>query len=41
MGLNQTDTFMVLKPRDEWRQPDKDWLTDQLRQVMGDFPASP
>lgn len=39
MGLNQTDTFMVLKPRDEWRQPDKDWLTDQLRQVMGDFPG--
>ncbi|HRH72163.1 MAG TPA: efflux RND transporter permease subunit, partial [Zoogloea sp.] len=30
---------MVLKPRDEWRQPDKDWLTDQLRQVMGDFPG--
>ncbi|WP_374477619.1 efflux RND transporter permease subunit [Zoogloea sp.] len=39
MGLNQTDTFMVLKPRDEWRQPDKDWLTDQLRQAMGDFPG--
>jgi len=39
MGLNQTDTFMVLKPRDEWRQPNKDWLTDQLRQVMGDFPG--
>jgi len=39
MGLNQTDTFMVLKPRDEWRQPDKDWLTDQLRRAMGDFPG--
>jgi cobalt-zinc-cadmium resistance protein CzcA len=24
MGLNQTDTFLVLKPRDEWRCPDKE-----------------
>ena len=39
MGLNQTDTFLVLKPRDEWRKPDKDWLTDQLRAVMADFPG--
>ncbi len=39
MGLNQTDTFMVLKPRDEWREPDPDWLADQLRQVMTDFPG--
>jgi heavy metal efflux system protein len=39
MGLNQTDTFMVLKPRSEWRQPDKDWLMDELRTVMADFPG--
>jgi len=39
MGLNQTDTFLVLKPRNEWRTPDPDWLTDQLRQVMADFPG--
>ncbi|WP_374484401.1 efflux RND transporter permease subunit [Zoogloea sp.] len=39
MGLNQTDTFLVLKPRDEWRKPDKDWLTDQLRAVMENFPG--
>ncbi|MCK6388384.1 MAG: CusA/CzcA family heavy metal efflux RND transporter [Zoogloea sp.] len=39
MGLNQTDTFLVLKPRDEWRQPDKDWLADQLRAVMDNFPG--
>jgi cobalt-zinc-cadmium resistance protein CzcA len=39
MGLNQTDSFLVLKPRSEWRVPDKDWLTDQLRAVMGDFPG--
>ena len=39
MGLNQTDTFMVLKPRSEWRTPDPAWLTDQVRAVMGDFPG--
>ncbi|MBU3696664.1 efflux RND transporter permease subunit [Dechloromonas sp.] len=39
MGLNQTDTFMVLKPRDSWRNPDPAWLADQLRAVMSDFPG--
>jgi cobalt-zinc-cadmium resistance protein CzcA len=39
MGLNQTDTFLVLKPRDQWRQPDKEWLTAELRTVMEDFPG--
>ncbi len=39
MGLNQTDTFMVLKPRAEWREPDPDWLMDQLREVMAGFPG--
>jgi heavy metal efflux system protein len=39
MGLNQTDTFLVLKPRDQWRKPDKEWLTAQLRAVMEDFPG--
>ncbi|MDR1994279.1 CusA/CzcA family heavy metal efflux RND transporter [Azonexus sp.] len=39
MGLNQTDTFMVLKPRNEWRNPNPAWLADQLRAVMGDFPG--
>jgi cobalt-zinc-cadmium resistance protein CzcA len=39
MGLNQTDTFLVLKPREEWRKPDKAWLTDQLRTVMSGFPG--
>ncbi len=39
MGLNQTDSFLVLKPRDQWRRPDKDWLTDQLRAVMARFPG--
>jgi len=39
MGFNQTDTFLVLKPRDQWRNPDKEWLTDQLREVLKDFPG--
>ncbi|GAB6050546.1 CusA/CzcA family heavy metal efflux RND transporter [Hydrogenophilus islandicus] len=39
MGVNQTDTFMVLQPRDTWRQPDPAWLADQLRAVMQDFPG--
>ncbi len=39
MGLNQTDTFMVLQPRDTWRQSDPAWLADQLRAVMADFPG--
>ncbi|MDE2440697.1 MAG: efflux RND transporter permease subunit [Betaproteobacteria bacterium] len=39
MGLNQTDTFMVLQPRDTWRNPAPAWLADQLRAVMSDFPG--
>ncbi len=39
MGLNETDTFMVLKPQREWRNPDKQKLIDQLRQIGNDFPG--
>jgi cobalt-zinc-cadmium resistance protein CzcA len=39
MGLNQTDTFLVLKPKSEWRNPDRDWLVDQLRSVLAGFPG--
>lgn len=39
MSPNETDTFMVLKPKNEWRKPDKDWLVEQLREVMGDLPG--
>ncbi|MDD5297367.1 MAG: CusA/CzcA family heavy metal efflux RND transporter [Rhodocyclaceae bacterium] len=39
MGLNQTDTFLVLKPRETWRKADPAWLTDQLRAVMAEFPG--
>ena len=37
MGLNESDMFLVLKPKDEWRNPDKAWLTDEIRTVMADF----
>ncbi len=39
MGLNQTDTFMVLAPKSTWRKPDKEWLIGEIRGVMQDFPG--
>ncbi|MBY0577946.1 MAG: CusA/CzcA family heavy metal efflux RND transporter [Burkholderiales bacterium] len=39
MGLNQTDTFMVLAPKSSWRRPDKEWVIGEIRQVMQDFPG--
>ena len=39
MGPNDTDTFMVLKPRSAWRNPDKEKLIDDIRKVVADFPG--
>jgi cobalt-zinc-cadmium resistance protein CzcA len=39
MGLNETDSFLVLKPKETWRKQDKTWLTDELRKVVADFPG--
>ncbi len=39
MSLNETDTFLVLKPREEWRVADKDWLLGELRKVLAQFPG--
>ena len=39
MGLNQTDTFLVLHPRERWRHPDKEAIIQALREVMADFPG--
>lgn len=39
MGLNQTDTFLVLKPHEQWRNPDKEWLINELRTVLAQFPG--
>jgi cobalt-zinc-cadmium resistance protein CzcA len=37
MGLNDTDTFLVLRPKSEWRNPDTGWLKDQMRKVLERF----
>lgn len=37
MGFNDTDTFLVLKPRSEWRFDSKDALLDELRKVGAEF----
>jgi cobalt-zinc-cadmium resistance protein CzcA len=34
MSLNDTDTFLVLKPKQEWRTPSKEWLLDEIRHVL-------
>ncbi len=38
MGLYETDTFLVLKPRDQWRG-DKEDIVHALRQVLDGFPG--
>jgi cobalt-zinc-cadmium resistance protein CzcA len=37
MGLNQTDNFLILKPRDQWRTQNKDDIINILRKVMTNF----
>jgi Cu/Ag efflux pump CusA len=37
MSLNETDSFMRLKPREEWRVQDKDWLVEQIRKDIGGY----
>ena len=39
MGLNETDSFLVLKPRDEWRFETKEELVGAIRAVLADFPG--
>jgi cobalt-zinc-cadmium resistance protein CzcA len=39
MGLNETDMFMVLKPRSEWQSDSKEDLKDRIRAVMDKFPG--
>ncbi len=39
MSLNDTDSFLVLKPMSEWRKRDKAWLTDEIRKVVDGFPG--
>lgn len=39
MGLNETDIFMVLRPKSEWRMDSKDELVDAIREVLDGFPG--
>lgn len=39
MGLNQTDTFLILKPRNEWSMDGKEELIAKLRQVLDELPG--
>ncbi|SER68548.1 cobalt-zinc-cadmium resistance protein CzcA [Azotobacter beijerinckii] len=39
MGLNQTDTFLLLKPQDEWRMHGKEALMEELRKVLDPMPG--
>ncbi|MBS3954509.1 MAG: efflux RND transporter permease subunit [Methylomicrobium sp.] len=39
MGLNETDTFLVLKPKEEWRMDSKEALIDEIRKVMAGTPG--
>ncbi len=39
MGLNESDAFVVLRPKEEWRRPDKEWIVEQMRQSMQSLPG--
>jgi cobalt-zinc-cadmium resistance protein CzcA len=39
MGLNETDSFLVLKPVEEWGVADKEALKEKIRDVLADFPG--
>lgn len=39
MGLNETDMFLQLKPRNQWQAENKDAIKAQIRTVMEQFPG--
>ncbi|MFC0349120.1 efflux RND transporter permease subunit [Undibacterium danionis] len=39
MGLNETDTFLVLKPKEQWQAASKEAIVDKLRKVTHEFPG--
>ncbi|HFD12600.1 MAG TPA: efflux RND transporter permease subunit [Crenotrichaceae bacterium] len=39
MSLNETDNFLVLKPRDQWQVSDKQELLDKIRAVLDQLPG--
>ncbi len=39
MGLNQTDTFITLKPQDEWEAESKEKIKEKIQAALVDFPG--
>ena len=39
MGLNETDTFLVLKPKEQWRSESKEDLVESIRGIMSHTPG--
>ena len=39
MGLNETDTFLILKPKDEWQVESKEALIEKIRKEMDELPG--
>ncbi len=39
MSLNDTDSFLVLKPKDQWRMESKDELIEEIRKLMAQTPG--
>jgi cobalt-zinc-cadmium resistance protein CzcA len=39
MSLNDTDTFLILKPKDQWRMQSKEELIEEIRRVMAETPG--
>lgn len=37
MSPNETDNFLVLKPKEQWRSPDKEQLIERMREALRDF----
>src|SRR5262249_32636817 len=40
VGLNETDMFLTLAPKNEWCCPDLQWLLGELRRVLETMPGS-
>jgi cobalt-zinc-cadmium resistance protein CzcA len=37
MSLNDTDTFLVLQPKEKWRKPSKEFVIDEIRKVLDEM----
>lgn len=37
MSLNDTDTFFILKPIEQWREPSKEWVKSEIRRSLDEM----